>query len=211
MGKQPIQLDWFYLVSRTNIYQYYAWLVPLARSVERIADFGCWEGEEAFTLLWALDASQVTVIEKKEEHLGNLRKRLLQIRDKAPLSMEGRHIEVIEADMTKQVEQLQSGCFDLAFCKDVLYDIPIHGSLQDVQYAVSEMARVVKPGGYVIAVEGDVYAEYEGFEKDPIFAVQRPKPKGEPVDIHPMFAAAGLVRSELINAPQGAYIYRKAA
>jgi SAM-dependent methyltransferase len=58
----------------------------------------------------------------------------------------------VEADITRPL-CLAADHFDLAYCDHVLYHVFCDHGEHELQCAVSEMARVVAPGGCVVAVE----------------------------------------------------------
>jgi ubiquinone/menaquinone biosynthesis C-methylase UbiE len=59
----------------------------------------------------------------------------------------------IEADIAEPIAELGSDCFDLAYCRRVLYQIRESQGMDEVKSAINQMARVVKNGGWVVAVE----------------------------------------------------------
>lgn len=186
MSKQPVNPNWF-LELRTEKPQ---WLSQLSAFVKIIVIVGCYS-DEPFALMWTLDAAEVTVIEKKEiylsEPMGPQEKEELLRRDAA--AFQGRSIEFITADISKKIDGLASNYFDLAYCKYVLYQME---SNQEIQNTINQMTRVVKPGGWVIAVE-------------PIISF----PDMKPLDMSLFFEAVGLDRVDLDDAPSGAYCYKK--
>jgi hypothetical protein len=84
--------------------------------------------------------------------------------------------------MTREADELPIDCFDLAYCSGVLYFL--RSDVGKLQAAVNTMARVVKPGGWVIANED------KGLEG--------------------RFNEAGLEKVQsLANIPEYTYCYRK--
>ena len=75
---------------------------------------------------------------------------------KKGLLQEGFDVDFCVRDITKATE-LPSDYYDIAFCDFVLhhiwYDSKGKAAQEDTQFAVSEMARVVRPGGVVAAFE----------------------------------------------------------
>jgi SAM-dependent methyltransferase len=65
-------------------------------------------------------------------------------------------VDFIEADIAQTITELGSDCFNLACCRRVLYQIWDKQGEDDVKSAVNQMARVVKNGGWVVAVEPTV-------------------------------------------------------
>jgi ubiquinone/menaquinone biosynthesis C-methylase UbiE len=143
--------------------------------------------------MWTLDATDVKVIEKEERNLNKLsgpKEQLEYLKRNLPSAFEGRSIEFIVKDMSEGVDELPSNHFDLAYCERVLYlSVP---DLQKVQSAINEMARVVKPGARVIAVEAAALDDF-----------------GNPIDFHSLFIKAGLIEEYLKDAPENAYCYKK--
>jgi SAM-dependent methyltransferase len=175
------------------------WLAQLRESVESIADFGCRASPEAFALLWRLCATEIVVIEKEKKHLARpvaLRKEFE--RSTRSHCLEGRTMEFIAADML--APPLRSNHFDLAYCEEVLYFIADDSGLQRIQDAINEMARVIKPGGWVIAIEPKMGMKDEEDLWDPLYECK---------DISEYFRAAGLTKSDLDGAPDCSYCYRR--
>jgi len=165
------------------------WLRQLRDSVDSAAIFGCWS-EEPLALAWILDASEVAVVEIDEEHLARARQALEMISKKYTLP-EVQSVKFIVADMTKRVDKLPNGHFDLAFCREVLSHISEGCRLENIQSAVNEMARVVGPGGWVVADESSLHAKH-GTAK-----------------ISHLFRMADLECDSLEEAPYWSYCYRK--
>jgi len=169
----------------------YEWLKPLQPYVDSIVDFGCWATEgftcsEPDALLWTLEATRVVVVDIEQEYIRNAKEWLETTRAKHPYFKEY-NLRFIVGDMTKDEmkDELHKCDFDLSYCQDVLYNMK--DSSERLQNAINEMARVVKPGRWVIAVEPKI-----------------------PRDISRLFDDAGLVRdSRLKDAPDGAYCYSK--
>ena len=87
----------------------------------------------------------------------------------------------------------------------------MYKSSQALQDSIDTMARAVKPGGWVIAVEPKMGVEFENKPCD-LFngELSMPVPMNKCKDISKYFEAAGLVRSKLDDAPECSYCYRKA-
>jgi SAM-dependent methyltransferase len=181
--------------------------------VESIVNFGCCSSEP-FLLLWALDAVEIVVVEKEAGHLTGPKEDLKALNKVSSNCLGGRPVEFIVADMSTRVTSLPSDRFDLAYCRDVLYDIYTESDLQRVQSAISEMARVVKPGRWVIAVEPKIGVEFEEVADDLSSRLSGHKmtrhfPVSAPKDISSLFEAAGLDRDSLYGAPDWSYCYKK--
>lgn len=68
-------------------------------------------------------------------------------------------VAFIEADITKPIGELGSDCFNLAYCRRVLYQIRENQGKDEVKSAINQMARVVRVGGWVVAVEPAVSSD----------------------------------------------------
>jgi SAM-dependent methyltransferase len=190
MTKRPVSPAWFDQLEMTKDYRNdFKWLVQLSRTVESIVNFGCWSAEP-FGLLWTLDATSVTVVEKEEQHLVRPKEILENLQKSNPDCLEGRSVKIHPpADMI--TTNLAIGHFDLAYCERVLTNMETD---LEVQAAVNKMAQVVKPRGWVIAVESLPDEQ------------RNPRPRE---NIALLFIKAGLVEERLDGAPEDAYCYRK--
>jgi len=192
--KLPESARWA-VVGRACLRYKYEYLGPLQTSVDTIADFGCLATLEAqtcsepYALLWTLNATRVTVIDKNPEYIRNAREWLRITRERNPY-FNDYNLEFIVGDMTGGIDALDDSDFDLSYCREVLYNM--QHSWEELQSSIYEMARVVRPGGWVIAVESI-----------------RDK-NGGLVDIGRLFEMAGLCEERLENAPEDAYCYKKA-
>ena len=168
-----------------------SWLSQLKGFVNSIADFGCWS-DEPLVLMWTLDATEVVVVERDPANLSRAKEDRDLLERTVPDALRGRSLRFIVADMTEVLDEarLRSDHFDLAYCERVLYHM---SDPTQVQVAVSEMARTVKPGGRVIAVES--MPDQQGNPRLGILA--------------PLFEKAGLLEENLDNAPEDAHCYRK--
>lgn len=190
----------------------YRWLAPLRSTVTTIADFGCWASpggtcSEPYALLWTLGAERVFVADKNEEHIRNARNWHCNARRMHPYFQEY-EVEFIVGDMTERIELLEGEEFDMSYCHDVLYSM--QDDLGAVRSAVEGMARAVKAGGWVVAIEAKFGAEFEETEVEftaATFTV--PKQLTDAIDISQWFDDAGLRRVHLADAPPYSYCYRK--
>lgn len=195
MSRPPVDLNWFTRLRTPKYHQPSEWLSQLRTSVESLASFGCMSSEP-FYLMWTLDAGEVKVTEVCHERICERKKEQECLEATIPLAFKGRTIDFILADMrTVNEDQLPPNHFDLAFCERVLYQIfltdlekvqgtvnsqNIQEALQKVLEAINQMARIVKPGGWVIAVE--------------TIAIN---PGDDPRNISPLFKIAGLCKEQL--------------
>jgi SAM-dependent methyltransferase len=214
MSKCVVRRNWFASLRKAGLQQHLMWLKPLSASVESIVDFGCWGSSEPFVLLWTLDASEVVIVEKEEDNLRWPKNEWEILRKTNPDSLIGRSVAFVTADMRKPVPELPSGHFDLAFCENVLYQIEMESGWQGVQDAIDEMARVTKPGGWIIAVESKIGAEFEQVTNDiasKVFGheIAMPVRTGDPKDISSSFETAGLLAVGLTSVPDWSYCYKK--
>jgi SAM-dependent methyltransferase len=166
------------------------WLEPLRPVVDRIIVFGCWDDggasrqcRESYALLRILEATHAVVVDREAEYIRNARSWYQETRTLHPQLLGAWDLQFVVSDMTGPAQELPSDAFDLAYCSGVLYFG--QSDARQLQAAVSTMARVVRPGGWVIASE------------DPGLA--------------PLFEGAGLVKADRPDgAPDYAYCYRKA-
>lgn len=216
MSDVPMELNWLTRLAQ-EFHQPWPWLMELRPSVNNFVSFGCMS-DEPFFLIWVLDAVGAVIVEQNIDHIEKRNEKLKELRQEIPEAFAGRTITFIQADMTELTEmKLPSNNFDLAFCKRVLYQIFLDGlpsvqdpiwrvdienlessdiekSLQKLQYAINQMARVIKPGGLVVALERISL-----------------EPGGEEVDISVLFEKAGLSQEPLMLIPEheNYYSYRK--
>jgi len=91
---------------------------------------------------------------------------------KQELLQERFHVDFVVQDITKPTE-LQSDYFDVAFCDFVLhhiwFDQENKDAREDAQFAIGEMARVVRPGGAVAAFELIQYLDEPRLDFRPLF------------------------------------------
>ncbi|MEW6093848.1 MAG: methyltransferase domain-containing protein [Chloroflexota bacterium] len=178
---KPIGLPNF---ETTGLLNHLEWIKQLSKPMDRIVTFGC-VGSEPFALLWILGSTQVTVVEKKADHLIRPKEELELLKRQYPDTYKPGTVKFITADMSKPLQTLFSNFYDLAFCEAVLKYIKRDtGALQR---AVNQMARVIKPGKWALAIE-------QSFESD---------------DMDKMFCKAGLQPYLHIKLPRFAYCYQK--
>lgn len=212
-GKAPVQALWFRQLQAQNIPEKFEWLRSLGH-INSIANFGCWTGKEPFALLWALDATEIFVVEKNEEYLNTLHEQLEIFQNSSQGQLLGRKIQVILADMTLEISELPTNYFDLAYCDEVLYQIYNQKDGEEaVRRAVNEMIKVVRPGGYIVAIESQFGAKIELVEEDwngiPII---RRIQKSKTIDISFLFTDNRLVKvpiDDFPNIPDWTYCFRK--
>jgi SAM-dependent methyltransferase len=165
------------------------WLGPLRDAVFRIIVFGCWDDgdttrqcREPYALLRILEATHAMVVDREAAYIRNARSWYQETRALHPQLFGAYDLQFVVSDMTGPAVELPSDAFDLAFCSGVLYFM--QSDQRQLQAAVNTMARVVRPGGWVIANE------------DP--------------GLGGWFDGAGLVQAQCLEgAPEYAYCYRK--
>jgi hypothetical protein len=209
MRDAPSQANLFRHLNNPSLEHELAWLRPLRSSVSRIANFGCWKGDEPFALLGTLGAIEVTVIEIDKNYLANLEKKIADFSEARLLDRCS--ITPVLGDMTSV--QLRGDYYDLAYCDEVLYSV-FEESEQNLQVAIDKMISVVRSGGWIIAVETKIGAEVQEVENQLLSALSGQKivqhiPVSDPIDISPLFEAAGLVKINLDGAPKWSYCYMK--
>ena len=168
----------------------FAWLQPLRGTVSDIVVFGCWDdGEtdrqcrEAYALLRVLHASRATVVDREAAFIGNARAWYQEARARQPRWFDSWVVEFVVTDMAGEAPELRSNAYDLAYCSGVLFFM--QSEPRKLQAAVNTMARVVSPGGWIIACE------------DP--------------GLPSLFKGVGLLKTDRPDgAPEYAYCYRKA-
>jgi SAM-dependent methyltransferase len=173
----------------------YEWLAPLSPFVESIADFGCWATDEyatcaePYALLWSLHATRVVVVDKNPAHINNARKWMDKQRGQEPYfndySLEFFVGDLTDRDLIEKVGGLEKDKFDLSYCHRVLYHMMDDST--ELQTAIDSMIKVVKPGGWIVAVESTMDVEF----------------------LSPYFAAGGLQKTSLRDSPEGAHCFRK--
>lgn len=181
--------DFWQVVAQGLLRSDFEWLEALRASVASIIVFGCWDDgdtdrgcREAYALLRVLGATSAVVVDKEAEYIRNAQSWFQKTRAQHPELLGAYGLRFAVSDMTGEADELPTNCFDLAYCSGVLYFM--RSDVGQLQAAVNTMARVVKPGGWVIACED------EGLER--------------------RFEEAGLERAESLgNAPEYAYCYRK--
>jgi SAM-dependent methyltransferase len=167
----------------------FEWLEPLGAFVSSIVVFGCWDDgganrgcRESYALLRILEASSALVVDKEAEYIRNAESWFRETQTQHPELLGAYHLSFVVSDMTTETDELAINCFDLAYCSGVLYFM--RSDAGRLQAAVNTMARVIKPGGWVIAMED------RGLDRQ--------------------FEEAGLEKAEdLDHAPEYAYCYRK--
>lgn len=135
-----------------TIYNCFEWLNRF-KPAAKVANFGCAAKQrlrkddlymtEPFALLWALDATQVDVVEKEDIFVHNALYCLDVLQKRIPHCFEQRQIKIIHGDMTKRV--LASNEYDLAFCEHVLTYTRLRG--------FQAMVDCVRVGGIIAVIE----------------------------------------------------------
>jgi len=202
--------SWFDALTVVQQQDQHAWLATLPSPIERIANFGCLSGSEPFALLWTLNAKEVTVIDIEAKFLQEIDAQTSVLQARCPESLRGRVINQLCRDMTTYIPELRDDSFDLAYCSNVLYALPLQGDPQALDRGVDQMVRILKPGGFLIAVEPKFGAQFQ--TRDLGFAgiqITVPIPISEATDMAPVFASNPLLRYVLPSSPPNSYCYRK--
>jgi SAM-dependent methyltransferase len=203
-----IKESWFDSLTVVGLRGQHSWLANLPSRVERIANFGCWSGSEPFALIWTLDAIEVMVVEKEEKNLNELVEQIDIVKHRCPESLQERTLEYVCRDMTEHLPELPDQYFDLAYCEDVLYILQLHGGAKAVERGISQMIRVVKPNGFIVAVESKFDAK---FETRKVLGVDMAVPirLSEPKDMSSLFVSKGLRKLEIPSCPSYTYCYQR--
>jgi SAM-dependent methyltransferase len=181
--------DFWQIVAQGLLRSDFEWLEPLRAFVSSIIVFGCWDNgdtnrgcREAYVLLRILEAASAVVVDKEAEYIRNAQSWFQKTQTQYPELFSACDLRFVVGDMTREADELTANCFDLAYCSGVLYFM--RADAGKLQAAVRTMARVVKPGGWVVANED------KGLDRQ--------------------FEEAGLEKAEgLDDAPEYAYCYRK--
>ena len=162
----------------------YEWLLkPLAElnmHVQRIANFGCSEGQETLTLMCMLGASEAIGIDMDEQNIRNAQSTLKIIQNiiwargvpnDAPGFLKSPHLEEVvkfyPLDITSKVTNLPANYYDFVFCDFVLHKIwRDQGGRNETQTAIQEMVRVARSGGLIAAREPTQLLGDKTFEVD---------------------------------------------
>lgn len=181
--------DFWQIVAQGLLRSDFEWLEPLRASVSSIIIFGCWDNgdtnrgcREPYALLRILEATSAVVVDKEAEYIRNAQSWFQKTQAQYPELFGAYDLKFVVSDMARETDELPINCFDLAYCSGVLYYMRY--DIGQLQAAVNTMARVVKPGGWIIANEDE--------------------------GLGGRFEEAGLERVEsLDDAPEYAYCYRK--
>ena len=133
--------DPFDQVFGADLREAYQWLDEAldTSAIDSIVDFGFMSGEEPFALLWTLDANEVVVVEKEDQHRRMFEKLVATLEHVDDGDLAHRSVEFVQADMTGRISGLPSDYFDLAYCADVLYIV--HRARESAtRHAIAEMA-----------------------------------------------------------------------
>jgi SAM-dependent methyltransferase len=203
------QESWFNILNTPllpNQREHYSWLANLPSHIECIANFGCIYGLEPFALIWTLNAKEVVVIDIEEEYIHRLQKQIDFISTDYPESLQGRAVNHVCRDMTQPIPEMPDQFFDLAYCENVLY--LLQGNSEALEYGISQMVRVVKPSGFIIAVEPKFGAKFET-QKVLGMDLAIPNTESEPEDMSTLFASKELRSVEIPGNPLHTYCYQK--
>ena len=133
-------------------------LEVLKTNVSRIVNFGCWPrtdgGFEPFALLWTFDATEVHVVEKNNEHIRCAQEFAQDLHRQKPDCFTLGCINMLPPrDITNPISDLPDSYYDGSFCERVLLQVHKDYGTLGLTKAIAQMARVVRPGGWVIACE----------------------------------------------------------
>lgn len=181
------------------------WLRGLPQPTKRVIVHGC-SSSEPLALFLHLEAEQVFVVEINRNQFYDSFgcspvDELALMCKKHPHQFNISSVQFIVGDLLSS--PLMDSSFDLAFCKNVLYFIEDDTTLEN---AVSEMARLVRPRGYIIAVEPKVGRKHHIVDcmLGPVAIAN-----GVAKDICYIFEDIGLVKIQVPSAPIQSYCYQK--
>jgi ubiquinone/menaquinone biosynthesis C-methylase UbiE len=167
-------------------------------------------GGEPFALLWILDAQEVTVVEIDENFLGEGLEQNEIVASRYPESLKDRIVNFVRGDMTDPLPELPNQYFDLAYCEDVLYTLLLQGGSESLEQGISQMIRVVKPNGFIIAVEPKFGAEFKMQENKVLGVdISIPIQISPPKDMSGLFSSHGLRKLAIPGSPLYTYCYQK--
>jgi len=181
--------DFWQIVAHGLVRSDFEWLAPLKAFVSSVVVFGCWDDgganrgcREPYALLRILEATSAVVVDKEAEYVRNAQSWFQKTQAQYPELLDAYELKFVASDMTRQTDELAVNGFDFAYCSGVLYYM--RSDAGKLQAAVNTLARVIRPGGWVIANED------EGLDRQ--------------------FKVAGLDKAECLDdAPEYAYCYRK--
>ena len=183
----------------------YLWLSHLPSRVERIANFGCYSCVEPFKLIWTLNAKEIMVVEIEQNHIEELRRTENDVKQQIPESMKDRTIKCFCGDMTAHIPELPDQYYDLAYCEDVLYTLT---NIDALERGISQMIRVVKPNGFIVAVEPKFGAQYKTRTVAGV-AMAIPNTASDPKDMSYLFVSKGLKKLAMPSCPPYTYCYQR--
>ena len=204
----PEEIRWN-IVGGNPLRRDFEWLSVLEKFVKKLIVFGCWASDElttcaeSYALTWILEADKVFVVDKNENYIRNGEIWLENTRSQYPF-FNSYNLNFYVGDLLKWNLNLPSDYFDLAFCRDVLYyigDIP-----NGLKVAIGEMKRVIRPEGWIIAIEEKIGVEYEIVTGG---IIDNRIPKNDPKDISSIFLELGLNRYQIKNIPDYTYVFQK--
>ena len=183
LDKQFIQCRMSSLKSHEQNLQ---WLKELKVKGEKIVNFGCNIGGETLALMWVLDGIEAVGIDKNESAINQANNTLTETKREVnriqclleyyPNGVDvdekswwdnivpeflksDLKVEYLLQDITRPIK-LPTGYFDISCCRFVLnhiwYDEYRKKAKEDTQFAIQEMARVVRLGG-IIAISEPIY------------------------------------------------------
>jgi hypothetical protein len=200
-AKQPVDPAWLKQLHYSASHaQRYRDLLAGMQAAEKVVSFGLFQkGREPFYLMWLLNAAEISVVEIKQEYIDEFKRLITEFRDRTPEGFQGRTIKPVVADMAQPVTELAGDYFDLAFCDNVLYSVNRNQpDLERVGQAIHEMARVIRPGGTIVAYEPQM-----GWQPNVMTYTTQ--------EISPLFEQAGLTRHRIDASLPYLYVFKKPA
>lgn len=203
MEKPLPKREWFDHLQTVRQYENLVWLSQVTGQVDRVLSIGCWS-DEPFALLWITNASEIVVIEKNAEYISERLEDYERLGKQVSEAFIARSVKFLNTDITLPIDKLDPDYFDFAFCENVLYNF--QDNPEQLEYAVSQIARALKPHGLLVAVESKYGVEINMVES--IMGIMVPVPISEPTDIGFVFERIGMVKIAS-DYPYWTYIYRR--
>lgn len=165
----------------------YDWLKELAAAhkvgVHRLINYGCHNGAETFALVVMLDSQMAVGV---DANLDSLKRGQKSIEDathgESAIIKRNTIVAFVGTDIVEGIG-LRADYFDVGYCANVLDQVvgdAVESPIEDLRHAVTEMVRVIQPGGIVV-VEGKVANK-----------------TGESPDLEPLFRRLGM---EILPVP----------
>jgi SAM-dependent methyltransferase len=188
-------------------HEQYLWLQNIPTKIDKIINFGCWHGDEPFKLLWTLDSSEIQIIEIDQMNVNNFKKLNKHLDTRIPESISNRNSTILCTDISNKNLKIKDNYYDLAFCKDVLYNL--YNNQNKLLQTIENMVTAVKPNGYIIVIEPKYGVDHQLIESF-LPEIKIPIPISQPKSMKSLFSNFQLkINEDIHDAPDYSYIYQK--